>query len=189
VRIEERDAGERDFDVGFWGRLAYFANRDAAALLLDDIWPRIRAQRPAATLLIAGADAPRSLLRRDGRDGITVISPMADRAALLRRVRVALLPVRYGSGQSTKVPEAAEASCALVAAPEALRGLEALATDSLVEREPDRLAARVVELLDDPVGTAARGARLRTVAEREFSRAAACHRLAEAALGDRPGRG
>ena len=189
VRIEEHGAGERDFDVGFWGRLAYFANRDAAELLLNEIWPRIRAQRPAATLLIAGADAPRFVLRRDGRDGITVISPMGDRAALLRRVRVALLPVRYGSGQSTKVPEAAEASCALVATPEALRGLDALAADSLIERETDRLAARVVELLADPAGAAARGARLRAVAEREFSRAAACRRLAAAALGGRPGRG
>jgi glycosyltransferase involved in cell wall biosynthesis len=186
VRIEERGACERDFDVGFWGRLAYFANRDAAELLLNEIWPRIRAQRPAAKLLIAGADAPRFVLRQDGRDGITVISPMIDRAALLRRVRVALLPVRFGSGQSTKVPEAAEASCALVATPEALRGLDALAADSLIERDPDRLAARVVELLANPAEAAARGAHLRVVAEREFSRAEACRRLAAAALGGRP---
>jgi glycosyltransferase involved in cell wall biosynthesis len=186
VRIGERGAGERDFDVGFWGRLAYFANRDAAGLLLNEIWPRIRMQRPGATLLIAGADAPRFVLRQDGRDGVTVVSPMADRAALLRRVRVALLPVRYGSGQSTKVPEAAEASCALVATPEALRGLEALAADSLVEREPGRLAQRVLELLANPTEVTARGARLRAVAEREFSRAAACRRLAAAALGDPP---
>lgn len=187
VRLERPATGPRDFDVGFWGRLAYFANRDAAAVLLEEIWPRIRRAKPNASLLIAGADAPGFVRRRGGRDGITVISPMADRSGLLRRVKVALFPVRYGSGQSTRVPEAAEASCALVATPEALRGLEAIAADAVVEREPERLAARVLELLADPSTAAAKGERLRAVAEREFSRAEACRRLAGAILGREPG--
>ncbi len=183
VRLERRATGPRDFDVGFWGRLAYFANRDAAAFLLEEIWPRIRRAKPDASLLIAGADAPAFVRRRTGRDGITVISPMAERSALLRRVRVALFPVRYGSGQSTRVPEAAEASCALVATPEAVRGLDAIAAEAVVEREPERLAARVLELLTDPTAAAAQGERLRLVVERELSRSEACRCLAEAALG------
>ena len=108
---------------------------------------------------------------------------MADRSGLLRRVRVALFPVRFGSGQSTRVPEAAEASCALVATPEAVRGIGAIAAEAIVEREPERLAARVLGLLADPAAAAAQGARLRLVAEREFSRSEACRRLAEAVFG------
>ena len=188
VRLDRRANGPRDFDVGFWGRLAYFANRDAAAYLLEEIWPRIRRAKPDASLVIAGADAPAFVRRRTGRDGITVISPMVDRSGLLRRVRVALFPVRFGSGQSTRVPEAAEASCALVATPEAVRGLGAIAAEAIVESEPERLAARVLGLLADPGAAAAQGERLRLVAERELSRSDACRRLAEAALGDDPAR-
>jgi hypothetical protein len=81
------------------------------------------------------------------------------------------------------VPEAAEASCALVATPEAVRGLDAIAAEAVVEREPERLAARVLELLTDPTAAAAQGERLRLVVERELSRSEACRRLAEAALG------
>ena len=188
VRLGNRATGPREFDVGFWGRLAYFANRDAARVLLEKIWPRVRLARPNATLLIAGADAPPFVRRRSGRDGVTVVSPMAHRSKLLRRVRVALFPVRYGSGQSTRVPEAAEASCALVATPEAVRGLDAIAAEAVVEREPEQLAAAVLGLLADPAAAAARGERLRLVAERELSRAEGCRRLAEAVLGDDPAR-
>jgi len=116
----------REFDFGFWGRLAYFANADAASWLLDEIWPAIRAQRPHAKLVVAGADAPARFLAAHGRDGITVLSPVADIAALARCISVALFPVRYGTGQSNKVLEAAEAGCAIVATTMAMRGLPEL---------------------------------------------------------------
>jgi glycosyltransferase involved in cell wall biosynthesis len=184
VELGPSATGDRDFDVGFWGRLAYFANHDAAGLVLDTIWPRVRALRPGATLLIAGADAPTAIRNRHGRDGITVVSPMAERGALLRRVKVALFPLRFGSGLSNKVLEAAEASCALVATPGAVRGLDAIASGARLASDPEALAARVVELLDNPAAARASGAALRAAVEREYSRAAACERLAAAALGD-----
>ena len=183
VALDESAGGEREFDVGFWGRLAYFANRDAARLVLDEIWPRIRAARPDATLLLAGADAPAFVRRAHGRDGVTVVSPMEERARLLRTVRVALLPLRFGSGQSNKVLEAAEASCALVATPEAVRGLDAIAAEATVARDPAGLADGVVGLLRDPAARAQAGRRLRGAVEREYSRARACERLAALALG------
>ena len=183
VTLQPATDGDREFDVGFWGRLAYFANRDAAALVLGEIWPRIRAARPGATLLLAGADAPSFMRRAHGRDGVTVISPMEDRGRLLRRVRVALFPLRFGTGQSNKVLEAAEASCALVASPEAVRGLDAIAAEAVVASDPSALAERVLGLLSDPAAAAAQGRRLRAVVEREYSRERACERLAAVALG------
>ena len=183
VSLQPETEGAREFDVGFWGRLAYFANRDAAALVLGEIWPRIRAARPGATLLLAGADAPSFVRRADGRDGVTVISPMEDRGRVLRRVKVALFPLRFGTGQSNKVLEAAEASCALVASPEAVRGLDAIAAEAEVAREPSAFAESVLGLLSDPPAAAARGRRMRAVVEREYSRARACGQLASVALG------
>jgi len=74
--------------------------------------------------LIAGAAAPESLRRLHGRDGITVVSPMEDRAAQLRQARIAVVPLRAGSGVSNKVLEAAEASCAIAGTPIAYRGID-----------------------------------------------------------------
>jgi glycosyltransferase involved in cell wall biosynthesis len=182
VELAPAEDGPRDLDVGFWGRLAYFANRDAATWLLDEIWPRIRAAKPDATLLIAGADAPASLRRRHGRNGVEVVSPMEGRSGLLRRVKVAVLPLRFGSGQSNKVLEAAEASCALVATPDAVRGLDAIAAAASVTGEAESIAAAVLHLLREPREAVAQGRRLRQIVERDFSRAQACRRLAEVAL-------
>jgi glycosyltransferase involved in cell wall biosynthesis len=188
VEVRPEGHGARDFDVGFTGRLAYFANRDAARLLLDGIWPRIRAAVPAATLLLAGAEAPAFVRRRHGHDGITVVSPMADAAALLRRVRVALLPLRFGTGQSLKALEAAEASCAIVATPAGIRGVGPLAGAAVVAEQPDALAARLVELLNDETRRQEVGARARAIVVAGYDRRESCARLAAVALGDLPSR-
>ena len=138
---------------------------------------------PEATLLIAGADAPAFIRRRNGREGITVVSPMEDRRALLRRVRVALFPLRHGSGQSNKVLEAGEASCALVATPQAMRGLDDLVPLAAVASTPAALAARTVELLGTAGASQESGRRLREAVEAGYSRQSACRSMAEVALG------
>jgi glycosyltransferase involved in cell wall biosynthesis len=183
VELRPASEGEREFDVGFTGRLAYFANRDAAGWLLDEIWPRVRAAAPKATLLLAGADAPLSIRRRHGRDGVTVISPVADPAALLRRVRVALLPLRFGTGQSLKAIEAAEASCALVATAAGVRGLPALLPHALSAGDAERLAAAVIGLLGDEPRRAALGAAARAAVGRAYPRGATLAGLAAIAGG------
>ncbi|MCU0291759.1 MAG: glycosyltransferase family 4 protein [Thermoanaerobaculaceae bacterium] len=169
--------GPRDIDLAFWGRLAYFANADAARFLIEEIWPLVRASRPGCTLLIGGADAPGWLRNAGGRDGITVQTPLVDREATLRRVRVAVVPLRFGTGMSNKVLEAADASCAVVSTPEGVRGLPDLAAEVAVGRTAQDLAARVLELLQHPEQARNQGRRLRQVADSWYSRASAGQRL------------
>jgi glycosyltransferase involved in cell wall biosynthesis len=168
----------RTFDFGFWGRLPYFANADAASWLLNEIWPAIQARRPNATLVIGGAGAPRALREAARRAGVTLVSPIDDVAAFARTIRVALMPLRYGSGQSNKVLEAAEAGCAIVATPEAMRGLAPLARHARVERSAEELARAAVELAEDDHERGALTARLRETVERDYSRATTMDKLA-----------
>ena len=168
--VEIRPPGEtpRVFDYGFTGRLGFYANEEAVRLLVREIWPRVRAERSRATLLLGGADAPRWIRRLHGIDGIHVESPMLDRAATLRRVRIAILPVMFGSGQSMKALEAAEAGCGIVATRCALRGAEELISIAAVEESPDALAAKALERFADETS----GAALREVVVRRYSREA-----------------
>lgn len=170
----------RDIDFAFWGRLGYFANRDAALLLLRELWPAIRARLPHATLVVAGADCPPALRRFDGRDGVRVVSPMEDRPALLRRVRVALFPVRYGSGQPNKVLEAAEASCAVVSTPAGARGIGPL-TQAVVVAPLGELVEAAVALTRDEVRCAELGRWARQLVAAHFDRRAALARFAHLA--------
>lgn len=176
--VEERDQAPRLYDFGFWGRFPYFANADAAAWLLEEIWPAIRALQPSATLIMGGADAPESL-RNAARDrGVTLVSPVDDIAVFARGIRVALMPLRFGSGQSNKILEAAEAGCAIVGTPQAFRGLAPLAGHARIESSSAGFARAAVDLLEDDVLRAGQAERLRDVVALEYARSAAMDRLA-----------
>jgi len=171
IGVELHDVEEtgRDFDAGFWGRLAYFANEDAVRQLVDVVWPRLLSLRPHSTLLIAGSEAPTWVRRLDGTRGITVLSPMTDRPRLLRRVKIALFPLRFGTGQSTKTLEAAEASCTVVGTPLAFRALPRLAAEGVVESDVAKLADRAAELLADGERLTRTGKRMREIVAREHN--------------------
>jgi glycosyltransferase involved in cell wall biosynthesis len=179
VAVRPLEPRVRRFDFGFWGRLAYFANADAARWLVDEIWPAIRAQQPSATLVIAGAHAPASLRRAAGqRPGITFLSPVDDMPALARDVRVAILPLRYGSGESTKMLEAAEAGCAVVTTPRGTRSLTALAPHAIVADDGPSLAREAVALLRDDARRDALAAELRNAVVQHYARELTLDRLA-----------
>lgn len=161
----------RAHDFGFWGRLPYFANADAVHFILDEIWPRIRALKPGATMIIGGAGASRSLRNAAQQSGVTLLSPVDDMTAFARNIRVALMPVRYGSGQATKVLEAAEAGCAIVGTPQAFRGLAPLAAHARIEHDAQSLARAAVDLLDDDAARRSMAARLRETIETQYARA------------------
>ena len=168
----------RSFDFGFWGRLAYFANEDAASWLIDEIWPAIRAQLPNATLVIAGADAPASIRVAHGRDGIVVQSPVDDIATFARDVKIALFPVRYGSGQSNKVLEAAEAGCAIVATKAAMRGFDPLAAHALNANDTDAITNAAITAINDESRRASMASALRNVVATRYARQETLDRLA-----------
>lgn len=179
VEIEPLGDETRTFDYGFTGRLGFFANQEAVRLLVREVWPRIRAERPAATLLLAGADAPRWMRALHGSDGVHVESPMKNRAATLRRVRVALLPMTLGSGVSMKALEAAEAGCAIVATACGIRGADALLPIAAIEEDWPDFARRAVAVAEDR----AMGRLLREAVRKSHSRTAALHAMRTLAEG------
>jgi glycosyltransferase involved in cell wall biosynthesis len=128
-------------------------------------------------LIIGGADAPRSLRRAARRCGVTLLSPVDDIGSFARNIRVALMPLRYGSGQSNKVLEAAEAGCAIVGTAQAFRGLAPLASHARIESSASGLAGAAVELLADDDRRACMAARLRDVVATHYARSATIERL------------
>ena len=183
MRTAPLDVSERAFDFGFWGRFPYFANTDAVAWLLDEIWPAIRALHPAATMILGGSEASRALRRAAKREGVTLVSPVDDIASFARNIRVALMPLRYGSGASNKVLEAAEAGCALVGTPLALRGLTPLVPHSRIASNAADLALAAVSLLDESRRATLAG-NLRRVVETHYERSATLDRLSAIAAAE-----
>jgi glycosyltransferase involved in cell wall biosynthesis len=171
VAIEPLDASvARNIDFGFWGRLAYFANADAAQWLLQEIVPALRELEPAASIVIGGADASRTLRRAAERAGVELRSPLENVAQFARTVRVAIMPIRYGSGQLSKLLEAGEAGCAIVTTAQAMRGLPHLAPHVSVENDAKSIAAAAAKLHRSENQRATMGAALRSAVEQHHSR-------------------
>jgi glycosyltransferase involved in cell wall biosynthesis len=185
VVIGALDEHPRRYDFGFWGRLAYFANADAAEYLLDEIWPLIRGRKPDATLVIGGAAVTKSIRRKANQAGVTLLSPVDHMPRLAREVRVALLPLRYGSGESTKTMEAAEAGCAIVGMPKAFRGVRALAAHARIASAPAAFADAAVSLVDDDAARARMARALRAAVAESHARETTLARLAAIATGDK----
>ena len=76
------------------------ANRDASDWTLAEIWPRIRTQLPAAELALVGNNLPPEL--GIGEKGVLRIGYVADLGPMFAKCRVALSPVRFGTGIKTK---------------------------------------------------------------------------------------
>ncbi len=83
--------------------LAHFdnpANRDARDWMLAEIWPRIRARLPGAELSLVGNNLPPEL--GVGEKGVLRVGYVEDLGQVFAKCRVALSPVRFGTGIKTK---------------------------------------------------------------------------------------
>ena len=74
--------------------MRYPPNRDAAEWLACEIVPALRATHPGARVIIAGRGAAKLGQAPD----IELLSDVPDLARLLRRARVAAVPLRSGTG-------------------------------------------------------------------------------------------
>ena len=131
----------RDIDVIFTGNMNYPPNRDAARWLAEAIVPELQLLRPNTSVLVAGRRAQTLSL-----NGVEVAGDVPDLAALLCRARVAIAPLRGGTGVPNKLLEAAAAGAAIVATP---RPASAAAVAALTATDAPGLAAAVARLLDD----------------------------------------
>ena len=134
------EPGGRDLDVVLSGNMRYPPNRDAAEWFAAEVLPAIRRLRPGTSALVVGRDAG-SLRLSD----VEIAGDVPDLLAYLRRAKVAIAPLRIGTGTPYKVLEAAISGAAVVATPWAAEpfGLPGGGSSA------DELARRTVELLED----------------------------------------
>jgi glycosyltransferase involved in cell wall biosynthesis len=137
--------------VLYVGTLSWPPNVQAVEFLLAEAFPRLRALRPEARLLIAGAGAParlEALARRT--PGAEFLGPVPDVEPLYRRARVAVEPGIGGGGTRVKVLNALARGLPVVAGPVAAEGLGAEdGVHLLVAGDVESTAESVVRLLDD----------------------------------------
>ena len=160
---DEIDVAPKPLTVGFIGSLDFRPNQEAAAWIVDELWPRVREQLPEARLMIAGS-APPAWLRDRARDaGVELLGNVDDAAAFVRSLAVVVAPLFAGGGMRIKVLEAMALGKAVVATTIGAGGVAVEHDrDIVIAEDAASFAAAVVALLRDPARAARLGAAART---------------------------
>ncbi len=90
----------------FVGAVWYGPNIAGLRWFLDEVWPTIRAARPAAHLRIVGAASPELRAQLERTPGVQCTGFVDDLAQEYAQASVAIAPIRHGGGTQIKVLEA-----------------------------------------------------------------------------------
>jgi glycosyltransferase involved in cell wall biosynthesis len=138
-------------EVVFSGKLSYHANVTAALHLVQEVMPFVWAVRPEATVVLAGKDPAKELVRLEQTDRrVIVTGTVDDLRPFLRRATVAAALVPYGAGIQNKVLEAMACGTAVVGSPQAAAALHVDAGKEMLVVEGAQAQARaLLQVMED----------------------------------------
>ena len=138
------------------GNLGYFPTVEGAVWFAREVWPLIRQRRRDAEWWLAGARPATAIRRLAGLEGVRLLDSPASLDPVRAAARVAIAPMRAGSGTPIKVLEALASGLPVVATPAAIEGLGGAPQGAVVTAStPADFAAAVVAILEEPAGGAA----------------------------------
>jgi glycosyltransferase involved in cell wall biosynthesis len=148
----ENVRGKRDTArILFLGALDWRPNLDAVSLLLDTIFPRVRAQEPAAKLWIVGRNPSAGLVERVRQTaGAELHANVADVRPFLAESGVMAVPLRIGGGSRLKILEALACALPVVASKVGAEGLLLQPNDDYIQADEETMADALVEALRSP---------------------------------------
>lgn len=133
----------------FIGSLDWQPNTEGVRWLLDEVWHKVRARVPSATLHIAGRNTPEWLF--DGHwQGVNVHGEVDDALTFIRAHNIMLVPLHAGGGMRVKILEGMSLGKPVVSTTIGIEGIAAVPNEeALVADTSDDFAASVVRLYED----------------------------------------
>lgn len=171
-RYQFQPNGRQPGTLLFLGSFRHLPNQEALGWFLLEVWPKIRAARPGARLIVIGSDPPpRHSLPGDG-EGVEMLGFVEDIREPLARYAVFICPILTGSGVRVKLLEAFAAGIPTVSTTLGAEGLTS--TSGAICRladTPDDFARQALDLLANPESAAAMAehARAYVLAERDMA--------------------
>jgi sugar transferase (PEP-CTERM/EpsH1 system associated) len=135
--------------VVFCGVMNYAPNEEGALWIAREVWPLVKQQQPAASLMLVGASPTASVRALAMMDSsITVTGTVPDVRPFLWSAAVAAAPLQTARGVQNKVLEALAAGVPVVATPQVAEGLPAGTQVGVsVAGDPRAFAASILHLL------------------------------------------
>jgi glycosyltransferase involved in cell wall biosynthesis len=164
--------------ISFSGNLEFEPNRSAVAFFASRIWPLVHRRFPALRWRIIGKN-PQAVKKLVAHDpSIELTGPVDDAIAWLQRSKVAVVPVRAGSGTRIKILEAWAAGVPVVSTTLGAEGLEAEhGRHILLADDPITFETAITSLLTDPELRTRLGSSGQTLCQEQYTWQAAWSHL------------
>lgn len=139
-------------NILFPGTLSFSPNSLAVELLINQIYPQLRAIYPDCRLLVVGRNPTQWMLDAAKQDtGITVIGAVPDMRPYFAAASVMIVPLYHGSGTRLKILEAFAAGLTVVSTAKGAEGLKVIDGEHLLIREEvDAIIEAVHQLWSNP---------------------------------------
>jgi glycosyltransferase involved in cell wall biosynthesis len=136
----------------FLGGFDWRPNLDAVELLLEQVFPAVRAAEPSAHLCLVGRRPPETLVRRISTiTGVDLHADVPDVRPYLAKSGVMVVPLRIGGGSRLKILEALATGLPVVSTSVGAEGLELVAGRHYVAADDsEALARKLLACLRDP---------------------------------------
>jgi glycosyltransferase involved in cell wall biosynthesis len=135
----------------FLGALDWRPNLDAVGLMLDAIFPKVRALEPKAKLVIVGRHPPPGLSERvAAMPGVELHADVPDVRVYLGSCGVMAVPLRIGGGSRLKILEALASGLPVVASRVGAEGLLLTPGEDYVRADEDAMADVLVHAIRYP---------------------------------------
>lgn len=137
-------------DLLFVGGFRHPPNVDAVQWFVREVFPRLRAARPALQVHCIGGDVPASVQALSQVDGVGIHGHVPDLQPWLDGCRISVAPLRYGAGVKGKVNQAMAHGLPVVATTPAVEGMHLVdGEDVLIADDAAAFADAVLRLHDD----------------------------------------
>jgi len=137
--------------ISFIGRMDYYPNQECMARFCKEVWPLLKARRPAMKLLIVGADPSPEMKRLGELPGVTVTGSVPDVRPYIRGSALMVAPLAIARGTQNKILEAMAMGVPVVTSAAAAGGVDAEAEQHfLVADGAQATADAVLRIVQNP---------------------------------------
>lgn len=167
--FEQANGHRQEEVILFVGSLDWRPNQDAVRVLLNQLFPEVRRQRPTAKLWLVGR-RPEDWLRRTVKEspGVELFADVPDVRPYLSSATVMAVPLRVGGGSRLKILEAMACGLPVVSTAIGCEGLAVRSEHDLLVREIPQFADGLLWAIANPAAMQQMGQTARQHALKDY---------------------
>lgn len=133
------------------GKMSYHANIAMALHLVQEIMPKVWAERADVRVEIVGKDPPAVIQALSENPNIHITGTVPDLRPYLQKATLAVAPITYGAGIQNKILEAMACATPVITTPKAVAGLQVTPEENiLVAQDAASFATAILKILASP---------------------------------------